>query len=231
MSPLVEMISAMLGYAAVQSWFVQVVSALTKYITLDAGHSVNARLKVKSPTKGLHLESQGSTHYLGHAGDAVTPYMFSVHSAADAFWSRIDIKQQSVLFEPKTYRSPVIRGSSNDKSGDWSSTYDAYFAKVEWNIVAPFNKAVSLQASSCHHDADRRSWYTALESSFVQFRTKAPAAQATAGSQVVTPPQAHMIVFRNAQGQFLPAMSDRAEFQYWRKIKVGATKTGEHIKG
>lgn len=40
-----------------------------------------------------------------------------------------------------------------------------------------------------------------------------------------------MVVFRNFQGQFLPAMSDRDEFQYWRILKVGGSRPGEHIKG
>lgn len=40
-----------------------------------------------------------------------------------------------------------------------------------------------------------------------------------------------MVVFRNAQGSFLPAMSDDQAFQYWRILKVGASKLGEPLKG
>lgn len=37
-----------------------------------------------------------------------------------------------------------------------------------------------------------------------------------------------MVVFRNAQGVFLPAMSDSSEYQYWRIIKIDAGE--RHIK-
>lgn len=39
-----------------------------------------------------------------------------------------------------------------------------------------------------------------------------------------------MVVFRNAQGQFLPAMSDRDEYQYWRVLKVNASNSGEALQ-
>lgn len=38
-----------------------------------------------------------------------------------------------------------------------------------------------------------------------------------------------MVVFRNAQGVFLPGMSDLDEYQYWRILKAGATNSGEPI--
>lgn len=63
------------GYTQVQSWFVQAIPALTKYITLDDGHSVTARLKVVSPTNSLVKgDGDNAMYYLGHGGDCVTPY-------------------------------------------------------------------------------------------------------------------------------------------------------------
>lgn len=42
---------------------------------------------------------------------------------------------------------------------------------------------------------------------------------------------AHMIVFRNAQGHFVPGMSDRDEYQFWRLVKAGPNSpAGESIK-
>lgn len=38
-----------------------------------------------------------------------------------------------------------------------------------------------------------------------------------------------MVVFRNAQGVFLPGLSDLDEYQYWRILKVGAINPGEPI--
>lgn len=43
-----------------------------------------------------------------------------------------------------------------------------------------------------------------------------------------------MVVFRNAQGEFLPAMSDSDEYQYWRIIKTDPSqkliKPGDEIR-
>jgi hypothetical protein len=46
-----------------------------------------------------------------------------------------------------------------------------------------------------------------------------------------TPPPSHMVVFRNAQGVFVPAISDRDEYQYWRIEKAAGGTIGEPIKG
>ena len=43
-----------------------------------------------------------------------------------------------------------------------------------------------------------------------------------------------MVIFRNAQGQFLPAMSDAGEYQYWRILKTGTSsryiKPGDEVR-
>lgn len=36
----------------------------------------------------------------------------------------------------------------------------------------------------------------------------------------LVPQPSHMVVFRNAQGEFVPAMSDSDEYQYWRIIST-----------
>jgi hypothetical protein len=46
-----------------------------------------------------------------------------------------------------------------------------------------------------------------------------------------TPPPSHMVVIRNAQGVFVPAISDRDEYQYWRVEKTSGGVLGEPIKG
>ncbi|KAI7530567.1 hypothetical protein KC317_g20037, partial [Hortaea werneckii] len=45
LSSLVEMLAQMPGYASVQSWFVQAVPALSKYMTVGDSHTVTCRLK------------------------------------------------------------------------------------------------------------------------------------------------------------------------------------------
>lgn len=49
-----------------------------------------------------------------------------------------------------------------------------------------------------------------------------------AGQTDSTPNASHMVVFRNAQGEFLPAMSDSDEYQYWRLVKTNPSQ--RHIK-
>lgn len=53
----------------------------------------------------------------------------------------------------------------------------------------------------------------------------------TEGEVDKTPPPCHMTVFRNAQGLFLPAVSDNDEYQYWRIQKAEGGMLGEPIRG
>lgn len=46
---------------------------------------------------------------------------------------------------------------------------------------------------------------------------------------VATYPVSSLVIFRNQQGTFLPGMSSTDEPQYWRMLKVGATRQGENI--
>ena len=55
-----------------------------------------------------------------------------------------------------------------------------------------------------------------------------PNAKPQADGTSTTPNASHMVVFRNAQGEFLPAMSDADEYQYWRLLKTDSSQ--RHIK-
>jgi hypothetical protein len=76
LSSLVDTISAIPGYAAVRSWFMQAVPALSKYISLPPSREVNLRFKLTEPINQLSLSylkkakdyytSGDPVYYLGH---------------------------------------------------------------------------------------------------------------------------------------------------------------------
>ncbi|KAK5110589.1 hypothetical protein LTR85_000989 [Meristemomyces frigidus] len=211
LSSLVEMVSQMPGYEPVQSWFVQAVPALSKYMTLDASHTVTCRFKVQSPTNALHVRNENgkARHYLGFGGDVVSPCMNStdttvINGICPFFWIRVDATVEKRLFEPWTYRAPVIHGFDDyDVDGTkFGAKFSDSFAAVTWDVIAPFTDVLS-------------------NGSRVIFRTK-PTDPKTSPS--------HMVVFRTAQGEFVPGMSDSDQYQYWRLLKTGSTQPGEPIK-
>lgn len=116
---MVDMISEMPGYEAVQRWFVQVIPALSKYISLDNTLKTTARFKVLSPTNSLSIEDDPTAlHYLGFTnGETITPRLQGRRDTFQTFWQRIDIDHSQVIFGPATYRAPVIQGFSKNVSG------------------------------------------------------------------------------------------------------------------
>ncbi|KAF2448944.1 hypothetical protein P171DRAFT_509315 [Karstenula rhodostoma CBS 690.94] len=216
LSPLVEIISGMPGYEAVQSWFVQAVPALSRYILLDESHECKARLRVLSPTNSLSIENKGNnaSFYLGHDVDrAVTPRLNGVASI-EQYWGRVDIQYAIPIFNPQTYRAPTILGYENFKVEDtfYGAKWNAAYVKSVWTMIAPFDEELK-------------------HGTRVILRTlpfSDPENKPKDKDTVTTPNASHMVVFRNAQGEFLPAMSDSDEYQYWRLLKVDPSQL--HIK-
>ncbi|KXJ88991.1 hypothetical protein Micbo1qcDRAFT_206580 [Microdochium bolleyi] len=200
LSPLVEILSGMPGYEAVQSWFVQAVPALSRYMTLDEAHECRVRLRVTAPTNSMMIrnEAGSASFYLGHdPAGTVTPRLNRVNTT-DNFWVRLDIAEEIPIFNPATYRAPAIFGYENYDVGGakYGSEYNIEFVQTAWDIVAPFDEELAngtrVILRSC------------------PFRDPA----ATKDTPNTNP--SHMVVFRNAQGEFVPAMSDSDEYQYWR---------------
>ena len=140
------------GYAAVQSWFVQAVPALNRYMTVNDGHECKARLRITSPTNALSIYNPGSnvSYYLGHdASLSVTPRLNGVDGTSiDSFWVRVSISENIPIFNPATYRAPAIFGYENfdvgkSKYGKYGAEYNSDFVKTAWDIVAPFDDVVS----------------------------------------------------------------------------------------
>lgn len=145
------MIADMPGYAAVQSWFVQAVPALGKYLTLDDTRTITCRLKIVAPGNSLHVTSKTALHYLSFSpNDVISPCQFSVdttivNSTFPNFWIRSKISSELRLFSPQSYRAPVIRGFDEFRvgGGQFGSEYNDDFAAVNWDIIAPFCQTVS----------------------------------------------------------------------------------------
>ncbi|KAI7365466.1 hypothetical protein KC354_g4884 [Hortaea werneckii] len=203
LSSLVEMVAQMPGYASVQSWFVQAVPALSKYMTVGDSHTVTCRLKVVSPTNSLHVKNENgkARHYLGfQKDDVVSPCQNTtdttiINGKCPNFWIRLDYTVERRLFEPQTFRAPVLRGFDNyDVGGNkFGSQYSEAFAAVTWDIIAPFAEVLA-------------------HGTRIILRARPTDEKA---------PVSHMTVFRTAQGEFVPGMSDRDEYQYWRLLKTG----------
>ncbi|KAI6791601.1 hypothetical protein KC363_g3337 [Hortaea werneckii] len=203
LSSLVEMVAQMPGYAPVQSWFVQAVPALSKYMTVGDSHTVTCRLKVVSPTNSLHVKNENgkARHYLGfQKDDVVSPCQNTtdttiINGQCPNFWIRLDYTVERRLFEPQTFRAPVLRGFDNyDVGGNkFGSQYSEAFAAVTWDIIAPFADVLA-------------------HGTRIILRARPTDEKA---------PVSHMTVFRTAQGEFVPGMSDRDEYQYWRLLKTG----------
>ncbi|KAI7161520.1 hypothetical protein KC349_g2699 [Hortaea werneckii] len=213
----INMVAQMPGYELVQSWFVQAVPALSKYMTVGDSHSVTCRLKVVSPTNSLHVKNENgkARHYLGfQKDDVVSPCQNTtdttiINGQCPNFWIRLDYTVERRLFEPQTFRAPVLRGFDNyDVGGSkFGAQYGDAFAAVTWDIIAPF--------------ADVLAHGTRIIMRVRPTDEKAPVS--------------HMTVFRTAQGEFVPGMSDRDEYQYWRLLKAAgegstAPQPGEPIQ-
>ncbi|KAI8931674.1 hypothetical protein NX059_011321 [Plenodomus lindquistii] len=225
---MVDMLCEMPGYQAAQTWFIQAIPALNKYVRLNQSLSVNVRFKVEAPTNSLSCENDGNAaYYLGFDEQkGVTPRLMGRRTVFDVrFWDRIDIamEETKVLFSPATYRGPTLHGFKNFAVGDdfFGAKYNSAFTATQWELISPFG--VEMPGGSP---------YELKNMSRVILRTvpfQDPATKAQPDK--VHPSPCHMTVFRNAQGAFLPAISDNDEYQYWRIQKVDSTIPGEPIKG
>lgn len=147
------MVSQMPGYEAVQSWFVQAVPTVSKYVALGRSRKVLARFKVIAPLHDLCLPITGDSsvvHYLCsnptfNSSPMDVPQMIT----KDLFWVRQVSTTQHTIFQPQTYRAPVLQGFQDFNIGASSDTkygvlYNNDFANANWNIIAPFTDIVRL---------------------------------------------------------------------------------------
>ncbi|KAJ9634366.1 hypothetical protein H2199_009024 [Coniosporium tulheliwenetii] len=218
--PLADVLSSIPGYREVKGWFIQAIPAVSKFIELDESRQVMTRFRLMAPLNNLSLKDrQGdAAYYLGHTPQVpATPRLMSLDvKTFGNFWNgMIEYKEEIPLFSPRSYHAPVLLGVLDNKVGsvDFGTKYNEEYAQTEWRIIAPFSDALThgSRVILCNY----------------------PYVDPNAERKPDSPPPpapAHMVVFRNQQGVFLPAMSERDEYQYWRILKNGATAAGEHIK-
>ena len=135
-----DTLSQMPSYGAVQLWFVQAIPALSKYIRLNAALATHVRFKVVSPTEVSPKNGQSAIadagsamYYLGYdQNTSITPQIQGKSTLADAGFIRIDIEFSEPLFNPATFRAPVIHGYQDFNVGDrpYGSIYNKEFVSA-----------------------------------------------------------------------------------------------------
>ncbi|KAG9494758.1 hypothetical protein J7337_013897 [Fusarium musae] len=206
-----DMISSLSGYEHTRSWFEQAVPALSKYIEFSDSMVKKIRLRLMSPSHHLCLSyKKGSddrdyavppNYYLGHRTlSTVMPLSMDLEYS-DEPWGRIQMpnNKPEFLFSPGSYRAPAIYGYSANKVGEnlYGTKYDDEFRSTVWSITSPYDAAL------CHGSRTGDSGNNTLSISTAK------------------PVISSLIVFRNQQGVFLPAMTDTKDVHIWRILKTG----------
>ncbi|KAK0710652.1 hypothetical protein B0H67DRAFT_539495 [Lasiosphaeris hirsuta] len=235
LAPLADMLSQMPGYQQVKTWFIQAIPAMQQYIALDESREVITRLRLVAPLNGLYLHSKKNpSYYLGHNSKTLaSPRVVGL--TPDNFWGMpVWNTKKEMLFSPETYRAPALIGYEDSNVGGslYGAEYNEEFATAEWNIVAPFSEFLT---HGCRIILRTKPYTPPPPPPPAADDNTSPSPAATGGAPSVTaaPPTAtqHMVVFRNQQGVFLPAMSDNDEYQYWRLLKRSpSARNGEAIK-
>ncbi|CAF3629984.1 unnamed protein product, partial [Fusarium graminearum] len=224
-----DMISGLSGLEHVRSWFEQAVPTSSKYIEFSDKLVKKIRLRLMSPNHNLCLSYKSGSdeedfafppnYYFGHRPmtAAMPMAMELVHPGVH--WGAIAMPngKPEFLFSPGSYRAPAIYGYAANKVGDnlYGTKYDAEYKSTVWSITSPYDDAL------CHE-------------SRVIIQTVSPGNKSvpeiTGNSANNTPSVStsvsmvsSLVVFRNQQGVFLPAMSDAKDVHIWRVLKRGAS--------
>ncbi|KAF2839889.1 hypothetical protein M501DRAFT_1015973 [Patellaria atrata CBS 101060] len=228
LSPLIDVIAALPGYAAIKRLFIQAVPTLSKYIAADSSREMFVRLRVSTPLTQLSLSytkkavaakgQPNPVYYLGHSPFAkVTPSLMGIKDP-NKFWDDlIEYPNDQVLFSPQSYRAPVILGYPGDRA-DFSSRLNQSFTDTVWSITTPFSEHLQHGSKVIIKTKPQETKPVAKDPAKPETLTTIPAIPAS------------LIVFRNAQGVFLPGMSSSDETHYWRILKVDGKRYGENIK-
>ncbi|KAK6541560.1 hypothetical protein TWF694_007365 [Orbilia ellipsospora] len=213
--PLADFISAIPGLQNVSGYFMRAVPALTKYIEMPPSKEIKARFKLVTPTSNLALGND-ALYYLGHEfGRTSTMPGLNSLKRQTVGWLQIDYKIKIPLFSPSTTRAPVLQGYKNNLVGDkmFGTTYTKEFAATTWSVIAPFDDALQNGTRVILRTVP----FTGGATTTVNSRP---------GENAVS-----LVVYRNQQGHFLPALSDIDEFQYWRIWKKDSSRNPkEYIK-
>ncbi|KAF5004997.1 hypothetical protein FDECE_8522 [Fusarium decemcellulare] len=223
-----DMISGLSGFEHTRSWFEQAVPSLSKYIEFSNKTVKKIRLRLMGPKHNLCLSCKRDSddpdsanppnYYFGHRPmSTVMPIaMELVH--ADAPWGGIQMpnNKPEFLFSPGSYRAPAIYGYAANKVGDnlYGTKYDDEYKSTVWSITSPYDDAL------CHES--RVIIQTVSPGNTSPANITGNSANNTLSISTSAPMVSSLIVFRNQQGVFLPAMSDAKDVHIWRILKNGA---------
>ncbi|KAF5662962.1 hypothetical protein FHETE_7707 [Fusarium heterosporum] len=221
-----DMISGLSGFERTRSWFEQAVPSLSKYIEFSDKIVKKIRLRLMSPNHHLCLSNKTGSddpdfatppnYYFGHRPmSKVMPISMELKQA-DVHWGDIEMPSGSpeFLFSPGSYRAPAIYGYAANKVGDnfYGTKYDNEYKSTVWSITSPYDDVL------CHESR--------VIIQTVSPGNSAPAITGDSGSNAIKVSTSasmvsSLIVFRNQQGVFLPAMSDTKDVHIWRVLKNG----------
>lgn len=160
------MVSEMPEYESAQSWFVQALPALNKYVRLDSSMAVNVRFKVQTPTNSLSVENPGDAlFYLGFdTKSSTTPRLNGItQKTEESPWARVDYTTDIVIFHPTTFRAPCLHGFQNFQVGTapFGSIYNAEFVSQDprFHLATLVDALVGSNAMEPGGSLRRRSEY------------------------------------------------------------------------
>ncbi|KAF4332672.1 hypothetical protein FBEOM_13532 [Fusarium beomiforme] len=223
-----DMISGLSGFEHTRSWFEQAVPSLSKYIEFSDKLVKKIRLRLMSPNHNLCLSCKRDSddadfavppnYYFGHRPlSTVMPLAMELEHP-DVPWGRIQMPngKPEFLFSPGSYRAPAIYGYSANKVGVnlYGTKYDDEYRSTVWSITSPYDDAL------CHES--RVIIQTISPGNKSNASITGDSGNNTLSIATSTPMVSSLVVFRNQQGVFLPAMSDTKDIHVWRIMKSGA---------
>ncbi|KAI6777471.1 hypothetical protein HG530_001416 [Fusarium avenaceum] len=238
-----DMISGLSGFEHTRSWFEEAVPSLNKYIEFSDKLVKKIRLRLMSPNHDLCLSYKKDSidpefaippnYYFGHRPlSTVMPVAMELEYP-DIMWGRIQMPkgEPEFLFQPGSYRAPAIYGYSSTKVGDnlYGTKYNDDYTSMVWSITSPYDDALFNES--------RVIIQTVSPGDNSPAKITGNSGNDTLSMSPSAPAISSLVVFRNQQGVFVPAMSDSKDVHVWRVLKTGATPgskvniaEGDHIQ-
>ncbi len=205
----------------VKEWFLEAVPHLSEYLSVPQSRVMDVRLKVVSDIPGLtdaddpaSFSKKTICNYLGHQyGKAVHPIRMGVKR-------RKSITDEKITNSEKSYGVTV---------NDLTRTYKQYDVQVQAALFSPaqFQAPVLLQ----YEVPNRRiEMLTVKEYQETVWQIVVPRGEHLKHDSLVAlrsynnKTNLYLTVFRNAQGHFLPAITDSGDTPFWRVKKLDSAE-------
>ncbi|KAK3984474.1 hypothetical protein QBC44DRAFT_385726 [Cladorrhinum sp. PSN332] len=249
--PVMDVVSEIPGYDEIKMWFLQAVPKLNEYVVIPQSRTLDVRFKVlfnleglsralaalevgrkgdkqvsKNEDVGLSKSSKSGVNiqtYLAHNPSKppvhVRTFVKQLEHAPEISRSGVrfqggspivDVttkiyqttdKSDYAIFQPVSTQAPVLldpRALPQDPAKDGSKS-PFVDSRTVWRLEVPYG-------------------YSLTHDSLVTIRSQAP----TNPGQTLT-----LTIYRNAQGVFMPAITDNPDPIYWRVLKADANSTKE----